>query len=111
MGNILKQLWLGTNKKEIKPKFYFNGCPVYKDYYLISEGFTWEEFCEEVDNYSYNLEILSNPSLLSRYRERSSEIDLDVYDSNLGIAAVENLKHEVKEFEAFLSDGMIGILP
>lgn len=93
-----------------KPNYYINGYPAYKEYYLKSENFPWEDFIDEVDQYIDNKDILSDSHKKSRFMERESEVDLDYYIPIIGIAAVEDLKYRIRQFEALISDGVIGVV-
>lgn len=89
-----------------KPDFRFNGCPVFKGYYLNSPNMEWDEFCLYILNHEIDLYMAEKNFQYYDYSQG--------FDPKAGICNWELKQKTIKDleyFDALVNDGVIGVLP
>lgn len=103
-------LWINRHSslvpKKPTPKYYINGYPAYKKYYLCRDWMTFEEFVDLVDRYIDYTSKSKNQ--IDQEAFAGSETDFDCYDNEIEAALKVHWKKEAEEFRSLMKDGIIG---
>lgn len=92
----------------MEPSYYINGCPAYKNLYLIDSSMDYDKFVALAENYLFLKGL--NKEQLESLTWAMAETDIDQYDLLIKWGAERHLDYQIKEFESLIERGLVGVI-